>query len=311
MNSKPTVLIAGITGILGSKIASAILHKGVMNVKGLIRNNTNDKKRKDLDELKAKGVVLLEGDLYDQKSLIDACKNIQVIVSAIKGNSSPKTDLYREDIVFSGQLNLLEAAMINDVQRFIPSDYSVDYFQLDLGDNYNLDFRIKFAEALKQSGIDYTFILNGALTEVEFSPFAKLFDFEVGTFSYWGNGEQPCDFTTYDDTAKYTAEAIADPQMINKTLKVAGDVLTMKQLLATFEKVKGKKLVEKRLGNVEDLKAWINRTKQKALSPLEYIPEEYHWTMVSGKGKLNELDNYRYPHIKPTTVKEFLTKVDF
>ncbi len=311
MNSKPIVLIAGITGTLGGKIASAIIDKGVMNVKGLLRCDGISDKKQQLDDLKAKGVVFVEGDLFDQQSLAEACKEVEIIVSAIKGNSSHKTDLYREDIVLSGQLNLLEAAITSGVKQFVPSDYSVDYFKVDLGDNYNLDIRIKFAEALKQSGLDYTFILNGAFTEVQFSTFAKLFDFEVGTFSYWGDGEQPCDFTTYDDTAKYTAEAIADPQMVNSVLKVAGDVLTMKQLLATFEEVKGKKLVEKRLGSVDDLKAWIAKTKQKAFSPLEYIPEQYHYTMVSGKGKLDELHNTRYPHIKPITVKQFLANADF
>jgi nucleoside-diphosphate-sugar epimerase len=312
MNYKPTVLIAGITGILGSKIASTILDKGVMNVKGLIRsNNISDKKQQQLDDLKAKKVVFVEGDLFDQQSLTEACREVEIIICAFPGSSSHQTNLYREDIVLSGQLNLLEAAMSNGVKRFVPSDYSVDYFKLDLGDNYNLDFRIKFAELLKQSGLEYTFILNGAFTEVQLSPFAKLFDFEVGTFSYWGDGEQLCDFTTYDDTAKYIAEAIADPQMVNSALKVAGDVLTMKQLLATFEEVKGKKLVEKRLGSVDDLKAWIAKTKQKAFCPLEYIPEQYHYTMVSGKGKLDELDNARYPHIKPTTVKQFISQGNF
>jgi nucleoside-diphosphate-sugar epimerase len=313
MNSKPTVLIAGITGTLGSKIATAILDKGEMNVKGLVRSSStsHNNKQQQLDDLKAKGVVFVEGDLSDQSSLNNACEGIEVIVSAVKGSPSKKTGLYREDIVLSGQLNLLEAAMTKGVKRFVPSDYSVDYFKIDLGNNHNLNFRILFAEALKQSGLGHTFILNGAFTEVQFSMFGKLFDFKAGTFSYWGDGEQPCDFTTYDDTAKYTAEAIADPQMLNSALKVAGDVLTMKQLLATYEEVTGKKLVEKCLGTVEDLEAWIAKTKQIASSPFNYLPEQYHWAIVSGKAKLDKLDNSRYPHIKPTSVKQFISQGDF
>ena len=313
MDSKPTVLVAGISGSLGAKIATAILDKGVMNVKGLVRSSSSsdNKKQQQLDDLKAKGVVFVEGDLSDLPSLNDACEGIDIIVSAVKGSQSKKTGVYREDIVLSGQLNLLEAAMTKGVKRFVPSDYSVDYFKIDLGDNYNLNFRILFAEALKQSGLEYTFILNGAFTEVQLSPFAKLFDFEAGTFSYWGDGEQPCDFTTYDDTAKYTADAIDDPEMVNSALKVAGDVLTMKQLLAAYEEVTGKKLVEKRLGSVDELKAWITKTKQKASSPFDYLPDQYHWTMVSGLAKLDELHNSRYPHIKPTTVKQFISQGNF
>jgi len=55
--------------------------------------------------------------------------------------------------------------------------------------------------------------------------------------------------------------------MVNSALKVAGDVLTMKQLLATFEEVKGKKLVEKRLGSVDDLT--LNNSLFPYLSPYE------------------------------------------
>ncbi|MBO3459393.1 aromatic alcohol reductase [Aetokthonos hydrillicola Thurmond2011] len=308
MDSKPTVLIAGISGVLGTKIATAILDKGEMNVKGLVRGTSDNYKRQHLDALQAKGVVFVEGDLSDQSSLNNACEGVEVIVSAIKGSPSKTTGLYREDIVLSGQLNLLEAAITKGVKRFVPSDYSVDYSKIDLGKNHNLNFRILFAEALKQSGLGYTFVLNGAFTEVQFSPFGKLFDFKAGTFSYWGDGHQACDFTTYDDTAKYTAEAISDPQMLNSTLKVASDVLTLKQLLATYEEVSGKKLVEKSLGTVEDLEAWIAKAKQKASSPFEYLAEQYHWALVSGKGKLNKLDNSRYPHIQPTTIKQFISQ---
>lgn len=48
MNTKPTVLIAGITGTLGNKIATEILAKGTRNVKGLVRSIDGNGK---LDEL--------------------------------------------------------------------------------------------------------------------------------------------------------------------------------------------------------------------------------------------------------------------
>lgn len=52
MDSQPTVLSAGITGTLGSKIALALLDKGVTNVKGLVRSNgISDRKQQQLDAL--------------------------------------------------------------------------------------------------------------------------------------------------------------------------------------------------------------------------------------------------------------------
>lgn len=301
--SNPTVLIAGISGELGTKIANAILDKGGMNVRGLVHSRSSD-------DLKARGVEFVQGDLYDPDSLKQACEGVEIVVSAIKGSPSKATGIYREDIVLSGQANLLEAAMLSGVQRFVASDYSVDHFKLDLGDNYNLDLRKQFAELLRQSGLAYTHIFNGAFLEGQFT-YAGLFDLEAGTFHYWGDGNQPCDFTTYDDTAKYTAEAIADPDMSNRALRVAGDVLTMKQLLATYEEVTGKQLEARSLGSVDDLKAWITQTKQTAASPMDYVFQQYQWSMVSGKAKLDPLDNDRYPHIQPTTVKQYLIQNGF
>jgi hypothetical protein len=116
--------------------------------------------------------------------------------------------------------------------------------------------------------------------------------------------------TTTDDTAKYVAEAVSDPDLANTALEVAGEVLTMKELLAVYEEATGKKLQVNQLGSVEDLKAWSEQKKPTAQSPVEYIPQQYEYRMVSGKGKLDNIQNARYPHIKPLTVKQYLQQVN-
>lgn len=141
------------------------------------------------------------------------------------------------------------------------------------------------------------------------TPYAAQFDLDNDVFKYWGDGETPLDFTITDDTAKYVAEAVSDPNLANTALEVAGEVLTMKQLLAAYESATGKKLQEKQLGSVEDLKAWIEQKKPSANSPVEYIPQQ-KYTMVSGKGKLDNIQNSRYPNIKPLTVRQYLEQTD-
>jgi hypothetical protein len=84
------------------------------------------------------------------------------------------------------------------------------------------------------------------------------------------------------------------------------EVLSNKQLLAAYEEATGKKLLEKRLGSVEDLKAWIEQKKPSANSPVEYLPQQYEYVMVSGKAKLDNIQNSRYPNIKPLTVRQYL-----
>lgn len=87
-------------------------------------------------------------------------------------------------------------------------------------------------------------------------------------------------------------------------------MLSNKQLLAAYESATGKKLQEKQLGSVEDLKAWIEQKKPSANSPVEYIPQQYEYMMVSGKGKLDNIQNSRYPNIKPLTMRQYLEQTD-
>lgn len=303
MTTKPIALLVGVTGMLGYKIASAILAKDTMDVRALIRpeGTIDPKKQAKLDELKSKGVSFVEGDLLNPSTLRAACEGVEAIVSAVSGD---------KEMMVAGQTNLIEAAASKGVRRMIPSDFSVDYRKLDWGDNYNLDMRKKVFSVLENSPLDYTLILNGCFTDILFSSFLNVFDFTAGTFNYWGDGNTPFDITTTDDTAKLIAEAIADPTLANGVLQVAGDVITMKQLLEAYKTVTGKTLIENPLGSVEDLTAWIDKTKAIATSPYEYLPQQYLFAMVSGKGKLDDITNNRYPQIKLTSVSEYIRQVE-
>lgn len=303
MTTKSTVLVVGSTGMLGFKIVLALLDKGATQVKAMVRsrNDSNEENSKKIDEMKAKGAVIVEGDLMQPETLLSVCEGVDVVVSAVGNNQ----------VTVPGQKNLIDAAKQQGIKRFIPSDYSVDYRKLDYGDNDNLDMRKQVFEYLQLIGLEYTLILNGAFMDNVGTPYMPQFDLEHQTFQYWGDGETPLDFTTTDDTAKYVAEAVNDPDLANTALEVAGDVLTAKQLKAVYEEATGNPLKEKPLGSVEELKAWIAAKKPSAKSPVEYVPQQYEYTMASGKGKLDHLQNDRYPQIKPTTLKQFLSQGGF
>ena len=73
--------------------------------------------------MKAKGAGIGEGDLIKPETLLRACAEVDVIVSAV-GN---------KEVTVLGQKNLIDAAKQQSVKRFIPADYSVDYGKLSLG----------------------------------------------------------------------------------------------------------------------------------------------------------------------------------
>ena len=295
-----TVLVVGSTGMLGSKIVSALLDKRTIQVKAMVRssNDSNEENGQKIEAMKAKGAVIVEGNLMQPETLLPVCEGVDVVVSAVGNN----------EVTVPGQKNLIDAAKQQGVKRFIPSDYSVDYRKLDYGDNDNLDKRKEVFEYLQQSGLEYTLVLNGAFMDNVGTPYMPQFDLEHQTFQYWGDGETPLDFTSTDDTAKYVAEAVSDSELANTALEVAGEVLTAKQLKAAYEEATGNKLAAKPLGSVEELKAWIAAKKPSASSPVEYVPQQYEYTMVSGKGKLDNLQTDRYPQIKPLTIKQFLSQ---
>jgi nucleoside-diphosphate-sugar epimerase len=123
--TKLTVLVVGSTRMLGFKIVAAVLDKGTVEVKAMVRssNESHEEKRQKIDEMKANGTGIVEGDLMKAETLRRACPEVDVIVSAVCNNEQ----------TVPAQKNLIDAAKQQGVKRFIPSDYSVDYRKLSLG----------------------------------------------------------------------------------------------------------------------------------------------------------------------------------
>ena len=120
--TKLTVLVVDYTRMLGSKIVAAASDKGTVEVKAMVRssNDSHQEKRHKIDEMKAKGAGIVEGDLMKGETLRGACAEVDVIVSAVGNN----------EVTVLGQKNLIDAAKQQGVKRFIPPDYSVDYRKL-------------------------------------------------------------------------------------------------------------------------------------------------------------------------------------
>jgi hypothetical protein len=132
---------------------------------------------------------------------------------------------------------------------------------------------------------------------------------EKQTAYVWGDGKHPMDWTTYADTARYTAEVAVDPRHVPRVFSVAGDVLDFEGLVRAYESGSGKKLRVERLGSLEDLDARIEQLQRAGPANFRsYLPLMYYRSVLNGEGKLDELMNDRYPSIRPTTVREYVAK---
>ena len=292
---KRPVAVAGATGQLGKLIATELRRRGA-EVRALVRPGTHSDR---LAPLRALGVEVREVELAAKNELTEALKNCRCVVSALSG---------LEDVIVTGQKNLLEAAVEAGVPRFIPSDFSIDYTRLPYGTNRNLDLRKTFRAHAEAADIGVTSVLNGMFTDLLLGE-APLILPRFRRVIYWGRKDQPLDFTSMRDTASYTAAAAMDPDA-PRWLRVSGNTLSAEGLARAASDAYGQAYTCQWVGTVGVLTAMIDATRIFVPGREEVFPPwqgmQYLRNMFSGRGKLVTLNNDRYPDIRWQTVAEVL-----
>ena len=295
-NNRKTVGLVGATGNFGQLIAQALLHKDGVRVRALVRDPRSERAR----ALAAAGAELLTGDLGDASALARFAEGTSTVISAVQGGPAEIVD---------GQLAILQAVRAGGGQRFIPSDYSLDFFKLREGENINSDWRRGFARGSDavRGQVQVVHVLNGCfLDRAVLFGFLGLFDLPVGKAFLWGDGTSQMDFTTYADAAHYTAEAATLPTVPN-LFNVAGDTLDFAGLVRAYGLGSGRTLTVESRGSLADLDAEIARRRQAAPGNLgAWLPLMYQRAMLSGRGKLGELANNLVPGFRPLSVAEYV-----
>ncbi|MBB4078172.1 hypothetical protein GGR28_000773 [Lewinella aquimaris] len=294
--SPSPIILAGATGDLGGRIGRSLLTLGAP-VRALVRPGSSHRLR----EWETRGAEVREVDFENLAALTEACRGGSCVVSALSG---------LEAVIVGVQSRLLDAAVAAGVPRFIPSDFSIDYTQLPRGTNRNLDLRKTFQYRLEAAPVRATSILNGMFTELlnGEAPFVLR---RIRRVMYWGSADQPLDFTTKDDTAMFTALAVLD-NTTPRFLRIAGDTLTAQGLRDVATEVTGEPYRLLTAGGTGLLSTVIDVTRLVAPKREEIYPAwqgmQYMRNMYSGRGKLHELDNDRYPDMKWTGVREVLSR---
>lgn len=295
--SENTIILAGSTGDLGGRIAHYLLQEKV-NVRALVRPASD---RKKITSLRTMGATIVEVDFNSLPQLAQACQGGTCVVSALSGV---------RDVIVDTQSRLLEAAVEAGVPRFIPSDYCIDYTKTEAGTNRNLDHRRDFRKILDQAPIQATSILNGMFTDL-LTGQAPVVLYPLKRIIYWGNAHQQLDFTTKANTAEYTAAAAVDPTT-PRDLRIAGDVLSPSALREVASQATDDIYKLFRVGGLGTLDVMIKVTKTLMPAKDEVFPPwqgmQYLRNMLSGKAKLQPLDNDRYPNIRWTSVQEVIVE---
>jgi hypothetical protein len=244
-------------------------------------------------------LTLVEADPDSPRAMAAACAGAACVVSALNGLG---------DVILGRQRLLLEAAVAAGVPRFIPSDYSEDFTRTTPGRNRNLDLRRAFMAIVDKAPIRATSILNGAFMDL-LGAEMPIIQPKIHRILYWRSGDQPLDFTRKDDVAAYTARAAMDTEA-PRILRIAGDTVTVRQIADTMTALTGARYGPLKAGNIASLGLMIRLAKLIAPQRGAVFPAwqgmQYMRDMFSGQGKLDPIDNDRYPGLRWTSVRDHL-----
>lgn len=278
-----TIALAGTTGDLGGRVLSALVRRGV-DVRALVRSGTPAAAQ---DAVRVRGGTPVPVNFADHAALSDALAGTECVVSVLNG---------LEPVILDLQGRLLDAAVAAGVPRFLPSDFSLDFTKTRPGENRNMDLRRRFMARVDAAPVRATSILNGAFADL-LTGEAPIVLPRFRRILYWGDADQPLDFTTKDDVADYTADVALDADA-PRLLRIAGDVVSPRDLAMLMTRLEGRGWKPFRAGGLGRLSMLIRVARR--LSPTSDAPfpawqgMQYVRDMSSGRGKLSPLDNQRY-----------------
>jgi len=294
--SGSTIVVAGATGNLGSRIARTLVERGA-TVRALVRHGTA---RDRIERLQEFGAEIASVDLNNASEVTPACAGASCAVSALSG---------LRDVIVETQTLLLDAVVRAGVPRFIPSDYSIDFTRFPAGENRNLDLRREFHRRLDMASIAATTVFNGAFAEL-LTGEMPLILFKLKRVLYWGDADQRMDFTAMDDAAAFTASVALDPST-PRFLRIAGNQLSARELTAVVSDVTGRQFRLLRAGGLGTYCQLIKVAHTVAPGEMELYPAwqgmQYMCDMFRSHAKLEPLDNDRYPGLRWTTVQDVLS----
>ncbi|GGE78333.1 NmrA family NAD(P)-binding protein [Sphingomonas prati] len=281
-----TIVLAGATGDLGGRVLSALVRRRV-SARALVRSGTPAAAQ---DAVRSRGGMPIPVDFGDTTALARELVGAECVVSVLNG---------LEPVILELQSRLLDAAVAAGVPRFVPSDFSLDFTKTRPGDNRNMDLRRRFMARVDATPIRATSILNGAFADL-LTGEAPIVLHRVRRILYWGDADQPLDFTSKDDVADFTADVAID-EAAPRVLRIAGDVVTPRDLATLMTRLDSRRWKPLRAGGIGRLSALIRIAR--TLSPKSDAPfpawqgMQYLRDMSSGRGKLSPLDNDRYGKI--------------
>lgn len=219
------ILIAGATGQLGGRVATALIERGEQ-VRVLVRPGST------YDDLVAAGAQAVTGDLKDVESLRVACAGVDAVLTTANSTARSGPDTV-ESVDLGGNLSLVEAAEAAGVRRFV--------FVSALGAHPEHPMPFLRAKGtverrLRDSGMAWTVLQPNVFMD-------RLIPIVVGEralsgqpVTLVGNGHRRHSFVAMGDVARYCIATLNHAEAIRQTIVVAGpEPVSWRDVVTAFE----------------------------------------------------------------------------
>ncbi|KAK1574846.1 hypothetical protein Q3G72_000370 [Acer saccharum] len=306
-SSKSKILFIGGTGYIGKYIVEASVLAGHPTFV-LVRESTlvSDSRAEVIGTFKSLGVDFIIGDLYDHKSLVEAIKKVDVVISTVG-----HVQLADQDKIIAA---IKEAG---NVKRFFPSEFGNDVDRVHAVEPAKTAFAIKanIRRAVEAEGIPYTYVSSNFFSGYFLPTLAQ-----PGATApprdkviILGDGNPKAIFNKEEDIGTYTIRAVEDPRTVNKILYIRppGNIYSFNDLVSLWEKKIGKTLEKTYVPEEQVLK-----NIQEAAVPLNVILSIGHSVFVKGDHTNFEIEpsfgveaSELYPDVKYSSVDEFLNQL--
>ncbi|KAI6707450.1 hypothetical protein NL676_010412 [Syzygium grande] len=304
MAEKNKVLVIGGTGYIGKFIVEASAKSGHPTF-ALVRESTlsNPAKAKIVEGFEGLGVNFVHGDIYDRESLLNAIKQVDVVISAV-GHAQ----LVDQDKIVAA----IKAA--GNIKRFFPSEFGNDVDRVHAVEPAKTAFAIKakIRRLVETEGIPYTYVSSnffaGYFLPTLSQPGATAPPRDKVVIL--GDGNAKAVFNKEDDIGTYTIKAVDDPRTLNKILYIRppANTYSFNELVSLWERKIGKTLERVYVPEEQLLK-----NIQEAAVPLNVILSISHSVFVKGDHTNFEIEpsfgveaSELYPDVKYTTVDQYL-----
>ncbi len=225
------ILVVGATGLLGGEVCRRLRAKG-KTVRALVRETSDNAKKQ---ALLASGASLVTGDLKDRASLLNACRGATAVISTASSTLSRQANDSIESVDLQGQLNLVDAAKANGIDRFIFSSFRHD----PQNPSPISDAKQAVERALRD--FNYTILQASFFMDAWLTPMLG-FDYANARARIYGSGENGVSWVSVPDVAEFCVASLENRAAQRAVIEVGGpQALGPLEVVRIFEQESGRK----------------------------------------------------------------------